>query len=80
MNRPFATIVRKSKSSGYGNEEKLVYLLEKLNLTDRIVGNKDGIEKVLPRKINFTETKKTIQSERKEANDYLKGELICTQN
>lgn len=33
---PFATIIRPSSGHGYGNEEKLGYLLETLDLADRI--------------------------------------------
>lgn len=74
-NKPFVTIVRKSKGNSYGNEEKLTYLLEKLNLKNRITYSIDEIETKLNNKIDYNETNKIIKNERKKTINYLKGNL-----
>lgn len=74
-NKPFVTLVRKSKGNSYGNEEKLTYLLENLNLKDRITYSYDKIEDILNEKINYKETNKIIESERKKTINYLKKNI-----
>ena len=75
MNRPFATIVRKSKETSYGNEEKLYFLLEELHLTNRIAKDKKNIKFVLSQKINYIKTNEIIEAERNKTKEYLRKEL-----
>ena len=70
-NRPFVTIVRKSKGVGYGNEEKLAYLLEALSLKDRAVYNAKKMAGVLVSNINYEITCKVIDEEKEKTVDYL---------
>ena len=76
MNRPFSAIVRKSKGVGYGNEEKLSYLLKKLGLTNRIAESKEDIESVLTQTVDYTEANRIIENERNKTEEYLRGELL----
>ena len=71
-NKPFVTLVRKSKGISYGNEEKLTYLLENLKLKDRIAYSYDKIENVLNKKIDYKKTNEIIENERTKAINYLK--------
>ncbi len=73
--KPFFTLVRKSKGNSYGNEEKLTYLLDKLKLKDRITYKVDEIEKILKKKIDYKNTKKIIKEERKKTIEYLKMKI-----
>lgn len=74
-NKQFVTIVRKSEGNKYGNEEKLTFLLENLNLKSRIVYDYKKIEKVISEKINFEKTNEIISEERKKAMKYLKENI-----
>ena len=72
--KPFATIIRKSKGNSYGNEEKLGFLLELMKLSNQRVGS-DGIETTLDREIDFTETNKILTKERSKSREYLASVL-----
>lgn len=74
-NKPFVTLVRKSKGNSYGNEEKLTYLLGKLALKDRISYEINNIKKILEETINYKETNRIIEKERKKTIDYLSKNL-----
>lgn len=71
----FVTLVRKSVGTSYGNEEKLTFLLEQLNLKDRIVYDYEDISKVLDTEINYTKTFEIIEQERKNTLNYLKNNI-----
>ena len=70
-NRPFVTIVRKSKGVGYGNEEKLTYLLEKLGQKGRLIDNIDSLENVLREEMDYGKTNQIIKEEQEKTIDYL---------
>lgn len=70
--RPFVTLVRKSKGNSYGNEEKLVDLLDRLQLNHRIISNIEDMDAVMDKKIDYEKTNKIIMNERKKTIDYLK--------
>ena len=72
-NKPFVTLVRKSKDNSYGNEEKLTYLLENLNLKDRITYSYHNIKDILEKRIDYVTTNEIIENERKETIKYLKN-------
>ena len=74
-NKPFVTLVRKSKGNLYGNEEKLTYLLNNLKLENRIVYDYKDIKNVLNKKINYTIVNKIIKEERKKTIGYLKNNI-----
>ena len=74
-NKPFVTLVRKSKGNSYGNEEKLTFLLEGLSLKDRIVYSYKDIAKVIDKNINYKKINEIIKNERKNTLDYLKNNL-----
>ena len=69
--KPFVTLVRRSKGDSYGNEEKLKYLLEKLELSDRIIYSYENIDKVLKNKINYDVTRSILIDEKNRANEWL---------
>lgn len=72
--RQFVSVVRRN---GYGNSEKLVDLLERLSLNDREIADLSDISSMLLKKIDYCETDKTINIERKKAVDYLKIKKIA---
>lgn len=74
-NKPFVTLVRKSKGNLYGNEEKLTYLLEGLALKDRIVYSYKDITKILDKNIDYSKTNNIIKKERKNTVKYLKNKI-----
>lgn len=73
--RKFATFIRKGHGMSYGNYEKLMDLLLRLNLTERIAFSSDELEKRIKPEIAYDEVKKIIQSERIKTHNYLKMSL-----
>lgn len=69
--RKFATVIRKGLN---GNSQKLTSLLEDLNLTDRLLVNRDDIEQILLADIDYEWVDKILQCERLRSKEYLK---IC---
>lgn len=74
--RKFATVIRKSHGTGYGNEEKLTDLLRRTKLISRIVTNINDIDKLLSENIDYTETFKVLEEERKNTKEYLKKNIL----
>lgn len=66
--RHFATVVRES---GYGNSQKLVDLLERLELADRRVINITEMEQVISRQIDYENVDLILHDTRKQAREYL---------
>lgn len=76
--KKFATIVRRDENAeGYGNQEKLMYLLESLGLQDRIVTELSEIEKTISRPINYDIIDEILQKERVRTKKYLKSQILC---
>jgi len=71
----FVTIVRKSVGTSYGNEEKLVDLLNRLKLISRTARHIDEVENILSLDINYNSVEKIIEEERKSSYDYLEKEI-----
>lgn len=74
-NKPFIALVRKSKENSYGNEEKLTFLLEKLNLRDRITYDVEELSKLMDKNIDYKNTNKIIRDEKKQTMKYLKENI-----
>ena len=72
----FVTLIRESKGSSYGNQEKLQDLLDRLNLQDRSYSeNKDNLYERLSRDIDYDKVFEIINFERKRTVEYLINNL-----
>jgi len=69
----FVSLVRKS---GYGNSEKLMDLLQRLHLKERIIKNMNNLDEMLHKDFSYEETDSIIQAERKNAYKYLKSQIF----
>ena len=67
--RKFATVVREGSD---GNSQKLMSLLEDLNLKDRLLTNEDDFEKILTADIDYESVDKILQCERQRTEEYLR--------
>ncbi|KRA25696.1 hypothetical protein ASD65_15645 [Microbacterium sp. Root61] len=72
---PFAAIIRTSSGHGYGNEEKLGFLLDILELGDRALRGDDELAGLLDRPIDYTETRLIREREQVRSIDYLSSVL-----
>ena len=70
--RQFISIVR---NNGYGNEEKLTDLLEKLGLSKRILINIIDISSVMKEEIDYKLVDEIIYNEKRHAYQYLKDQI-----
>ena len=70
--RKFVSLVRKS---GYGNSQKLIDLLMRLKLKDRVANNINDIETILSYDIDYSCTDKIIKEERNNTYEYLKNAI-----
>ena len=68
----FVSLVRKN---GYGNFEKLTDLLNRINLTSRIIENITFLDEILNNPINYDDVDNIIQKERLHTYDYLKKQI-----
>lgn len=68
----FVTFVRKS---GYGNSEKLIDLLDRLMLNQRIINDLTDLDKLLNEKFDYTQTNSIIEDQRRKTYDYLKSQI-----
>lgn len=71
----FVSLVRRSKDKGYGNEEKLTDLLERLGLEERKLTNLDNLTETIDRKINYKKVNEIIDEERDKTIAYLKSNI-----
>lgn len=69
--RPFATITRVNQQHGYGNMEKIGYLLDVLGLRQRELGQIQHLESVLAQRIDYSIVQRIIAAERRKALEYL---------
>lgn len=70
--RRFVSIVR---AFGYGNSEKLLDLLNRIELRDRVLDDIDKIEEKLNKKIDFNKVDNIICQERTRSYDYLENQI-----
>lgn len=71
--KPFITLIRKSIGSGYGNEEKLGYLLSIFDLSNQGVDKitENDLSKTLNEEINYSEINRELARRREEAREFL---------
>ncbi|WP_195454816.1 polysaccharide pyruvyl transferase family protein [Turicibacter sanguinis] len=74
--RKFVTLIRKSEGIGYGNEEKLSDLLERISLTNRKINNIKTLEKYYEQDIDYKEIDEILSIERKKSMEYLKLNIL----
>ena len=67
--------VRDGHGKTYGNSEKLVDLLRKLGLENRVIKSLDSMGKVLEKKIDYEKVDSIIKSERVKTIEYLNKQL-----
>lgn len=72
---PFATIIRRSEGRGYGNEEKLGYLLRRLGLESRTLDAAEDLNELLENQMDFTEVRAVRETETARSRNYLAA--IC---
>lgn len=75
--RPFCSIVRKSVNGGYGNEEKLGYLLSVFDLLDHKVAKSGDVREVLDLPTDYDRVSAVLERERASTRRYL-TELLGT--
>lgn len=74
--KPFVTLVRKdSDAKGYGNQEKLSYLLEKLRLMDRHIEDISQLSQVMDRSMDYEIVDDIIRAERRKTGKYLQEQF-----
>ena len=74
--KKFVTLIRESKGSSYGNQEKLQDLLDRLGLQARSFSNgKDNLYKSLSADIDYEKVFDVIDTERKHTMEYLSTNL-----
>ncbi|WP_165640111.1 polysaccharide pyruvyl transferase family protein [Klenkia brasiliensis] len=72
---PFVSLIRRSRTHGYGNEEKLTFLLEQLGLRGRGLYDVDQLTEVLPATLDFDLVSSRIDEQRLKSRQYL-GRLM----
>lgn len=76
--RNFVTFIRKN---GYGNSQKLIDLLDRLNLISREIRDCSEMEDILSRNIDYEKTDQIIEEGRNDSYKYLREEIEkCIQN
>ena len=74
--KKFVTLIRESKGSSYGNQEKLQDLLDRLGLQARSFSNgKDNLYERLSADIDYNKVFDVINAERKRTMEYLSTNL-----
>lgn len=79
--KKFLTVIRRSHGEGYGNEEKLQYLLNSLALGDRgsYSASTASLHEVLSSNIDYGPTRDRLSEARRQARAYLSRNLEGTQ-
>jgi hypothetical protein len=75
-NRPFATIIRRSVGHGYGNEEKLGFLLETFGVSSQRVTQMSDIAEILGHQVDYDGVNETLARERASTLDYLESAVL----
>lgn len=73
--RRFTTLVRKSVGNGYGNEEKLTDLLDRLQLTDRMTVDIADVEMINSKAVNYGTVDILLNKKRNDTLNYLQKEI-----
>jgi len=74
--RPFATIIRRSSGHGYGNEEKLGFLLELLGLSCQRVRDLADVGVILEHSIDWDGVDQVLERERRRTREYLSAAIV----
>jgi hypothetical protein len=73
----FVTLIRKSKGSSYGNQEKLQDLLNRLELQERSYSNEEqNLNTCISKDIDYNIVFKIIHKEREHTMQYLRKQLV----
>lgn len=75
FHKPFAVYCRKPQDVNYSNSEKILDLLRKLELTDRLVDDTNDLQSIFGREIDFNKTDRIRATGREQAIAYLKSSL-----
>ncbi|MFP7421400.1 polysaccharide pyruvyl transferase family protein [Streptococcus sp. TATVAM-FAB8] len=73
--RPFVTLVRKSVGTSYGNEEKLMDLLNRVGLSERATYNVELSDQIMDKTINYDKVDIFLKDQRTKAKEYLKNDI-----
>lgn len=73
--RPFVSLIRRSVGDGYGNEEKLTDLLDRLGLSDRAAGEIGQAAEILARPMDGAGIDALLARHRREAMAYLRENI-----
>lgn len=73
--KPFVTIIRETQGESYGNAEKLVDLLKRLHLEERILHNMDDLDAIMTKPIDYKPVTEQRKQEREHTLQYLKENL-----
>lgn len=73
--RPFTTLIRKSVGNGYGNEEKLGDLLNRLGLTERMTTRVEEAEHINRHPIDWDKVDAILQKQREMSKKYLQNNI-----
>ena len=74
--KPFGAIIRKSVGHGYGNEEKLGFLLDTFGLESQKVTDLAGISEVLGNEIDFGIVERVLTQEKNRTHEYLSHAVL----
>ena len=75
FHKPFAVYCRKPQDVNYSNSEKILDLLRKLELMDRLVDDTNDLQSIFGREIDFSKTDRIRATGREQAIAYLKSSL-----
>ncbi|MCO4610687.1 hypothetical protein Si063_01189 [Streptococcus infantarius subsp. infantarius] len=73
--RPFVTLVRKSVGTSYGNEEKLMDLLNKVGLSERATYDVELSSQIMDKAIDYDKVDLFLNDQRIKAKEYLKDSI-----
>lgn len=72
---PFATLVRSSGGGSYGNEQKLLYLLETFSSADRRLEDPAQLSRLLSKPLDLEAIQDCLTMEREKSRNYLSAQL-----
>lgn len=76
MHKKFATIIRKSIGNSYGNEEKLLDLLNRVHLGTRACYSIQDVKKINSNRIDFEKVDDILNVQREITKNYLRKEVL----
>lgn len=78
FHKPFAVFCRKKSDTGSTNKEKLLDLLQRLNLMDRVIENINDIPEIIAKEINYSYIDDIRTNERIKTQEYLAEQCKVT--